>query len=138
MSETNNIRNDSQQAGTHEGCLINFDKLEVGGYLFSVLHGRCKITNLTDRHHFQYPISLETDCMKFFSVTSEGREHSGQKIPSVFTENPYEYAVKQIKKYRDININLTTQNQELWQEAIKLRGEIHHLQAKIKKIEMDV
>jgi hypothetical protein len=62
--------------------LIDFDKLEVGQTLWSVIDGK---VGVNDFDSDAYPIKAG-----MFYFTKDGKKHENDKYPTLFTANPFE------------------------------------------------
>ena len=62
--------------------LIDFDKLEVGQTLWSVIDGKARVNEFDSD---AYPIKVG-----MFYFTKDGKKHENDKYPTLFTANPFE------------------------------------------------
>ena len=62
--------------------IIDFDKLEVGQTLWSVIDGKARVNEFDSD---AYPIKVG-----MFYFTKDGKKHENDKYPTLFTANPFE------------------------------------------------
>lgn len=113
----------NRDIATSKGCLIDFDKLKVGDKLYSILHGVVEVETLQSRDSM-FPIICKDTLARQRSFTLDGKAGITNIGPSLFTENPYTFAMKKMKYLQQIAINITIQNGELWEKLNQKTGDV--------------
>jgi hypothetical protein len=105
----------NKDVATSKGCLIDFKELKVGDSLYSILYGECVVESISDDNR-TYPIRVRYKTGNYMDFSEDGKSALSHIGPSLFTENPYTFAMKKMKAFQQIAINLTIQNGELWEK----------------------
>jgi hypothetical protein len=97
--------------------------LKIGDELYSIQHGHLIVTELREEGNGTQYLIICADIDKQKRVfTKDGKSSITHYGPVLFTSNPFEYAISQIKKHQQVSLSVTNQNVELWKRITTLEA----------------